>query len=136
MPLLTTQPTTDVKAVICTHCNGASEAGQRAMSVFCPHCHKRVILENYKIRSYYGVTEFATCGDIVVERRGHVVAPIKVSNLTVKGKVQGRVTARGRVKVGKTGYLKGNVDAPALIVESGAKLDGLYRIGPNRNGDQ
>ena len=136
MPLLTTQPTTDAKTVICTHCSGVSEAGQRAMSVFCPHCHKRVILENYKIRSYYGVTEFATCGDIVVERRGHVVAPIKVSNLTVKGKVQGRVTARGYVKLGKTGYLKGNVDASALIVESGAKLDGFYRIGPKNNGDR
>ena len=131
MPLLSTQRMSGVKAVVCTHCNRVSEVGQRAMSVFCPHCHKRVILEDYRIRSYHAVTEFATCGDIIVERRGHVVAPIKVSNLTVRGKVQGRVTARGSVRISKTGNLKGDVDAPFLVVELGALLSGFFRIGPN-----
>ena len=56
------------------------------MSVFCPHCKQRLILEDFKIKSYYAVRDFSTCGDIVVEKKGHVVAPIKVSNLTVKGK--------------------------------------------------
>jgi len=104
------------------------------MSVFCPHCHKRVILENYKIRSYYGVVEFATCGDIFVERSGHVVAPIKVGNLTVKGKVQGRIRARGRVVVGKTGSIRGDITAPILQVEPGGTLVGFVRIGPAVNG--
>jgi cytoskeletal protein CcmA (bactofilin family) len=104
------------------------------MSVFCPHCHKRVILENYKIRGYYGVVEFATCGDIVVERSGHVVAPIKVSNLTIKGKVQGRIKARGRVLVGKTGSIKGDIVAPTLTVEAGAKIQGFLNICPTDAG--
>lgn len=130
MPLLSTQRTNGVKTVVCTHCNRVSEAGQRAMSVFCPHCHKRVILENYRIRSYHAATEFATCGDIVVERRGHVVAPIKVGNLTVRGKIQGRVAARGLVRISKTGNLKGDIDAPCLVVEPGAVLNGFLRIGP------
>lgn len=99
------------------------------MSVFCPHCHKRLILEDFKIRSYYAVREFSTCGDIVVERKGHVVAPIKVGNLTVKGMVKGQVTARGKVHVNKTGHLRGDIEAPSLLVERGGVFDGFLRIG-------
>ena len=83
-----------VKKVVCTNCARPAEVAHRAMSIFCPHCKKRLILEDYKITSYYAVREFFTCGDIVVHRKGHVVAPIKVEHLTVKGKVQGHVTAR------------------------------------------
>jgi hypothetical protein len=129
MPLIATQHASGVKKVVCTHCGRLSDASKRAMSVFCPHCHKRVILENYRIRSYHGVIEFATCGDIIVERNGFVVAPIKVHDLTVKGRVQGRVTARGRVTVCKTGQLRGDVEAPLLTVEDGARINGFLRIG-------
>lgn len=100
------------------------------MSVFCPHCKKRLILEDFKIRTYYAVREFATCGDIVVERKGHVVAPIKVGNLTVKGKVQGNVTVRGKAVISKTGWFKGEIEAPSLNIEKGAVVDGFLRIGP------
>ena len=71
----------------------------------------------------------ATCGDIIVEKHGHVVAPVKVGNLTVKGKLQGNVQARGRVRVHKTGSLKGDVSAPSLRVDNGAKIEGFLCIG-------
>ncbi len=118
-----------VKQVVCTHCERPIEVSRRAMSVFCPHCKKRLILEDFKIRTYYAVREFATCGDIVVERKGHVVAPIKVGNLTVKGKVQGNVTVRGKVVISKTGWFKGEIKAPSLNIENGAVVDGFLRIG-------
>jgi predicted RNA-binding Zn-ribbon protein involved in translation (DUF1610 family) len=117
------------KRVACTHCNEFCDVGRRAMSVFCPHCRKRLILESFKIRSYKGVRELATCGDVVVERRGHVVATVIADNLIVKGKVQGKVTARGRVAVSKTGNLRGDVEAPSISVEGGAVLQGFWRIG-------
>lgn len=119
-----------VKLVFCTHCACPTEVAVKAMSVFCPHCNKRLILEDFKIKSYYAVREFDTCGDVVVERKGHVVAPIKAGNLTVKGKVQGHVTARGQVEIKKTGWFKGDLEAPCLVVECGAVLDGFVRIGP------
>jgi cytoskeletal protein CcmA (bactofilin family) len=62
------------------------------------------------------------------------VAPIKVSNLTVKGKVQGRVKARGKVVIGKTGSVKGDIVAPSLSVESGGKIQGFLRICPSADG--
>src|SRR3989304_5220708 len=125
-----TVPGAAVKRVFCTHCAQVMEVAVRAMSVFCPHCNKRLILEDYKINSYYAVREFSTCGDVIVEKKGHVVAPIKAGNLTVKGKVQGHVTARGHVEIKKTGWLKGDLEAPCLVVENGAVLDGFVRIGP------
>jgi len=93
------------------------------MSVVCPHCNKRLILENSKISGYCGVREFATCGDVVVERNGHMAARVKVGNLTVKGNVQGNVIARGCVSIRKTGTLRGDIRAPRLHVESGAKIE-------------
>lgn len=125
-----TEPGAAVKRVYCTHCAQITEVAVRAMSVFCPHCKKRLILEDFKINSYYAVREFSTCGDVVVEKKGHVVAPIKAGNLTVKGKVQGHVTARGHVEIKKTGWFKGDLEAPCLVVENGAMLDGFVRIGP------
>ena len=119
----------ETREVICTHCERPAEVAPRAMSIFCPHCKKRLILEDFKIRSYYAVVDFATCGDIVVERRGHVVAPVKVENLTVKGKLQGHVTARGRVTIGKYGWFKGDLVAARLKIQSGAVVDGFLRIG-------
>ncbi len=135
MPLASKKRPGAVKQVVCTHCVRPSKVAQRAMSVFCPHCKKRLILEDFKIGSYYAVRDFSTCGDIMVERKGHVVAPIKVGNLTIKGKVQGRVTARGKVTIRKTGWFKGNMQAPCLRVESGAVIDADVRIGLPSAGD-
>lgn len=117
------------RQVACTHCGGACDVGQRAMSIFCPHCRKRLILEDYKITTYYAVRDFSTCGDIVVEKTGHVVAPIKVGNLTVKGKVQGQITARGEVNIGKSGSIKGEIEAASIVIEPGASVDAYMRIG-------
>ena len=130
MPLILKQRATSARRVACTHCGMYTEAGRRAMSIFCPHCHTRVILETYNIRGYYGVIEFATCGDIVVERTGRVVAPVKVNKLTVKGSIHGPISARGKVTIHKTGSIKGDVKAPALSVAHGAMLEGFLQIGP------
>ena len=40
---------------------------------------KRLIIEDYKIKTYKSVRELLTCGDIVVEKRGHVRALIKAA---------------------------------------------------------
>lgn len=117
------------KEVFCTHCGKPTAVARRAMSVFCPHCSQRLILEDFKIKTYYAVRHFATCGDIVVEKKGHVVAPIVVGNLTVKGRVQGSVHARGHVHICKTGLVKGDLEAMSLDLENGAVLDGFVRIG-------
>ncbi len=122
-----------IKMVDCTHCGQPSEVGQSAMSVFCPHCKKRLILEDYKITSYYAVREFFTCGAVVVEKKGHVVAPLKASSVTVKGTMQGSVVTPGEVKLTKTGSITGDVEAASIKIENGAALDGFLRIGASED---
>jgi DNA-directed RNA polymerase subunit RPC12/RpoP len=129
MSLIGTLRKPAVRMVVCTYCDRPSEVAKRAMSVFCPHCKKRLILEDYKIDSYYAVREFFTCGDIVVEKGGHVCAPIRAANLIVRGKVQGHATVRGALTIAKNGWFKGEVDAPGLVVEQGGMLDAFVRIG-------
>ncbi len=129
MPLVSTEYASGSKTVVCTHCQNECEVAKRAMSVFCPHCRKRLILEDYAIKNYTSVRELVTCGDVVIEKRGHVRARIKASNLTLKGKIQGDVTARGSVKIGKTAHLIGNLEASVLEIEGGAVLKGFLRIG-------
>ena len=97
--------TAKTREVTCTHCGGRNEVAQRAMSVFCAHCRKRLILEDYDIKSYQAVAGYATCGDVVVQKKGRVSAPIKATNLTVKGVVQGEVRVRGRVDIASTGSI-------------------------------
>lgn len=134
MPGAATKQTSPVKRVTCTYCDEVTEVAARAMSIFCPHCKKRLILEDFKVKSYHAVREFFTCGDVVIEKNGHVVAAVKAGKITIKGKVQGDVTSRGTATITKTGSLKGGLCAPALNIEQGASLDGFLRIGPSGDG--
>lgn len=128
MPLVSTEYSSGSKQVACTHCNGICKVSRKAMSIFCPHCRKRLILEDYHIKSYMSVRELVTCGDVTVEKKGHVRATIRARNLTVRGKVHGDVTAHGLVKIGKTGLFIGELQAPSLHIDGGAVLDGFIRI--------
>jgi hypothetical protein len=129
MPAVVSGAASTLKPVSCTYCGGRNDVSPRAMSVFCHHCRKRLILEDFKITSYYAVREFYTCGQVVVEKKGQVIAPIRASSLTVRGKVQGRVDIGGPVRIDKTGQFKGEITAPSLHVESGAVVDAQVRIG-------
>lgn len=117
------------KRVYCTHCDGIVAIGGRAMSVVCPHCNKRLEVGDVLVEKYRAVRKVATCGDIVVASRGHLIASVKAENLTVTGKLRGDVIVRGRVAIESTGSVTGDVEAPLLRVESGGLLNGVVRIG-------
>lgn len=135
MPRVAEKHASGSKQVICTHCQETSIVAKRAMSVVCPNCRKRLILEDYQIKNYTSVRELVTCGDILVDKRGHVRACIKAGTLTVKGQVQGDVWARGLVKISKTGRFVGALTAPRLQIEDGAVVEGFLKIGDTPNTD-
>lgn len=119
-----------VREVICTHCHGVNEVSARAMSVFCNECRKRLILEDYVVKSFQGLRSYQTCGNVIVEKSGRIVASTQAQNMIVRGKVEGDVTAAGHVDVAATGTLLGNIQASGLCVEHGARLDGFCEIRP------
>ena len=100
------------------------------MSIFCSHCHKRLILEDYVIKTFQGLKGYSTCGNVTVEKKGQVSAFVQAKNLDVKGSVKGNVEVLGKVDVASTGVLVGDVAAPALEVHEGATFKGFCRIGP------
>ena len=123
------KPKPKTRRVPCPFCERTVEVAVRTMSLFCPHCRQRVILENFKIKTYHATRDFVTVGDVTVEKNGILSAPSRVGSLTVKGKVWGSVQARRRVYIKKTGLVKGNVVSPALVVDDGGVLVGRCRIG-------
>lgn len=119
------------KLVSCMFCGGPIEVSFRAMSVFCPHCNKRVVCEDYTIKSYRAVRRIATCGEVIVEKKGHVVAPITATALLIRGLVRGNVTAKRVIVIESTGVVQGDVEAPRLILEDGATINGRCTITQN-----
>lgn len=94
------------------------------------------MVEDFRTATYHAVRQVATCGDVFIDKRGHVVAAVKASNVTVVGRLEGNVSARGRVEIKATARVKGDIVAPALRVESGATLEGRVRIGVPETGDR
>ncbi len=122
--------TAKTRDVVCIYCGNHNEVAQRAMSIFCAHCHKRLILEDYIIKTFQGLKGYSTCGNVTVEKKGQVSAFVQAKNLDVKGSVKGNVEVLGKIDVASTGVLVGDVAAPALEVHEGATFKGFCRIGP------
>ena len=115
--------------IFCPFCDHRIEVAARTMSIFCPRCRERIILENFKIKTYHATRDFVTVGDVTVEKSGTLSAPSRVGSITVKGKVWGSVQARRSVCIKRTGLIKGDVVSPSLVVDDGGVLVGHCRIG-------
>ncbi len=123
-------PKPETREVLCTHCDRSIDIPATAMSVNCRHCHRRVIIEDIRIKSYHAVMRLATAGLVEVTKRAQIVAQVRVNDLVVEGGVKGDVTAVGSISIGKKGWIQGDVNCRTLIVQPGAGLNGFYRVDP------
>lgn len=122
------QPAT--REVVCTHCDHAIDIPATAMSVNCRYCHKRVIIEDVKIKAYHAVKRLATAGTVEVAKKAQVVAEVRVNDLIVEGSVKGNVTALGLIRIGKKGAILGDVSCRRLAVQAGGSLVGHVTVDP------
>ena len=60
----------------------------------------------------------------VVEEGGHVVAELDVQVLTVRGQLNGDVVAHDVITLESGSVVTGNLKAPRIIIEEGAKFKG------------
>jgi len=118
------------RIVRCCHCRGMMRVAARALSVFCPHCQKRVTLESLRIIGSHPGRTLATCGDITVEPASQLNIEITANNVIVRGRVNGPVNANGRLEVASTGEIYGNVRAARIIVEEGGVIQGRCEMTP------
>ncbi len=68
--------------------------------------------------------EVITTGDITVESGATVKAKLDCRNVSIRGRVEGDVTAQQRLRLAGSGYLQGAIRVAKLHVEDGATFNG------------
>jgi cytoskeletal protein CcmA (bactofilin family) len=61
---------------------------------------------------------------------GVVEANVEVACAKINGTVNGDINATGRIELGRSARVHGNIQTPALIIEDGAVFDGNCRMQP------
>ncbi len=65
---------------------------------------------------------------LTIEDGGVVIADVEVENLTVNGEIQGNISASEMVSVNATAKILGNIMAPRVIIEDGARFKGSVEM--------
>src|SRR5437879_6024971 len=73
--------------------------------------------------------EFRIGGNIEIGNGTVVKALLEASNVTIKGEVEGKLTARDKLTLGKSAKLNGDVQVRRRQIEDGATLHGYVRMG-------
>ncbi|TMC53120.1 MAG: polymer-forming cytoskeletal protein [Chloroflexi bacterium] len=73
--------------------------------------------------------EVRVTGNIDVANGANVKALLEGSNVSLKGAVEGAVTARDKLTLGKNARLSGDVVVKRLQIDDGATLNGHVRMG-------
>ncbi|MGE3106776.1 MAG: polymer-forming cytoskeletal protein [Phycisphaerales bacterium] len=123
---------TETRLVRCHHCRQEFEVGVSAMSVSCPACSRRVVVQDLHVASPYSASSIETCGWIVVDKRGQLSATtVRVSGgMEVHGCVRAAVVSQGPVIITRTARWRGDCCAPRIEIEPGAIIEGgKFRIG-------
>jgi cytoskeletal protein CcmA (bactofilin family) len=68
--------------------------------------------------------------DLHIEREATVKANIRGKNITILGKVTGNITASGQILVGKDAEMIGDLSAPQIAIQDGAKFKGTVKMLP------
>jgi cytoskeletal protein CcmA (bactofilin family) len=66
--------------------------------------------------------------DLYIEKGATVKADIQGKNITVLGKVTGNIGASGKILVGKEARVIGDLSAPQVAIQEGAKFKGIIKM--------
>jgi cytoskeletal protein CcmA (bactofilin family) len=78
-----------------------------------------------------------TNGSLTIGPNGSVKADVSAREVIVRGKVEGKVSARDKVQLWSTGQVTGEVQTDRLAIEDGALLRGRVEAGkqPGKTGE-
>lgn len=66
---------------------------------------------------------------VTIGAHGRVTAQVEAKNVVVIGHVSGNVTAGERVEVQASGVVDGDIQAPRLLIQEGAVVNGSIQMG-------
>ena len=70
--------------------------------------------------------------NLIIGANGRIEAELFAKNITIMGEVNGNVYAEERVEVTKSGKLRGNIIAPRVVIEDGARFKGSVEMEGNK----
>ena len=76
-------------------------------------------------------TVTATGHEVTVGQDGQLKANISAKIVRIEGKVEGDISGGEKVIISKTGNVLGNIDAPRVTLEDGAKFKGSIAMDPD-----
>lgn len=71
--------------------------------------------------------------DLTIGESGQVTADLNAKNVRVDGQVGGDIKGSEKVVVSKTGRVRGNIVAPRVTLEDGAKFKGSIDMDPGES---
>ena len=74
--------------------------------------------------------------DLTVGATGKLAADLSAKIVKIDGQVTGDIKGSEKVVVSKSGHVKGNIIAPRVTLEDGAKFKGSIDMDPSDNGAQ
>lgn len=105
----------------------------------CPRCYRRVNLDDVVVTSEVTTRAVATCGRIVVGRKGRL--SVREASASAGIEVEGAMQAEsartaGHLYLGPGATWRGDCAAATLVMHPGARVAaGRFRIAPIRGGD-
>lgn len=71
--------------------------------------------------------------DLTVGESGQVIADLRAKTIRVDGQVTGDISGSEKVVISKTGRVNGNIVAPRVTLEDGAKFRGSIDMDPGES---
>jgi len=72
--------------------------------------------------------QLASRGSILINNGASLEADISAEYVVVHGKVTGNITAQKQLDIAATGQVRGDVEAPSVVIAKGGVLDGFCRM--------
>lgn len=123
--------TAGARTVRCYHCGHASTLSAAARSTTCAGCYRGLTLDDLVVSGRHLCAKVNTCGRVVVEPKGCLVGTLihAQAGLDVAGRLVGSVVTSGTVRIRAGADWEGDVNAPVVIIERGARVIGRFAAG-------
>jgi len=109
----------ETRQVTCFDCGTAMDVPVSAQSSMCKRCSSHLDFQDYTVHQAVSKS-FRTKGSLRVEKSGYIFnTEILAGEVTLHGRIQGKVTAERSLTVHTGAELKGPVRTPLLVIPEG-----------------
>jgi len=113
------KPSIELRQIRCFQCDTELDAPSSAESTMCKRCSSHIDLKDYHISQTVS-KNFRTHGRLVIEEKGYVLnTEALAEEAVIKGRLIGKIVARGRLEIHSTAKIKGHFRAGCLVIPDG-----------------